>query len=38
MLETLKTLVLESADSLQVAGPMHRLQPEKPGMVMKCPH
>jgi hypothetical protein len=38
MPETLKTLVLESADPSQVAGPLHRLQLEKPGMVMKCPH
>jgi hypothetical protein len=38
MPEILKPQFLEAANSSQFAGPLHRLQPEKPGMAMKCPH
>jgi hypothetical protein len=38
MLETLKTLIPERLHPSQFVGPLHRLQLEKPGRVMKCPH
>jgi hypothetical protein len=38
MHETLKTLIPERLHPSQFVGPLHHLQPEKPGMVMKCPH
>jgi hypothetical protein len=38
MPENLKTLILERLHPSQFVGPLHRLQPEKPGRVMKCPH
>jgi hypothetical protein len=38
MSEILKIPGLKSSHRWQFAGPLHHLQPEKPGMVMKCPH
>jgi hypothetical protein len=35
MTETLKISVLEPSHPWEFAGPLHHLQPEKPGMVMK---
>jgi hypothetical protein len=35
MPETLETLIPERLHPLQFVGPLHRLQPEKPGIAMK---